>query len=344
MGADSIFVRKVGTNEPWSTPEASTYENESALQALLAENPSRITGVDEGSLAVRELQTSAGPIDICVVSPQGEITVVECKLHRNSEPRRMVLGQVMDYASALHADGLEAFHAAWKSRGGLVLDQYLEPDGLESLSLNIREGRFHLAVAVDQIDDDLRRLIEYLNVVTRDDVRVTALELSYSRHGDVEILIPSSFGAELARSKSSNSQTHLHWTWDEFVESLPSPQDQELAQMLYARLLETPNTGPFERLWCGRRPNGGIFFQIYGERFSPFQLWRSKAGKLKVFGNWTVWPSLEFAPKFAQLADTLGQSHLDGARSVPLDSINLDEFWNAALDCARALNPLTETS
>ena len=126
------------------------------------------------------------------------------------------------------------------------------------------------------------------------------------------------------------------------MESLSSPSDQEIARDLYARLTDTPKPGPFERMWCGRRPNGGIFFQVYGERYAPFQLWRSKNGQLKVFGNWTVWNSLQFDSRFARLAEILGQSHLDGASSVPVDSINIDDFWDAAVQCARALNSIPD--
>lgn len=178
MNRPSIYVRNAGSNEPWTTPDTTTYEWESDLQELLATEPSRIEGVPDGSMAVRELSTSAGPVDICVVSPDGDITVVECKLQRSSEPRRMVLKQVIDYASAVHINGRAAFHHAWKSRGGPSLESLLDPDSLENLSENIKLGRIHLALAVDRIDDNLRRLIELLNLISRDDIRGAPIQLS----------------------------------------------------------------------------------------------------------------------------------------------------------------------
>jgi len=250
----------------------------------------------------------------------------------------MVLGQVIDYASALHQDGPDAFHRAWKARGGQALDEFLEPDGLDALETSLRGGQLHLAVAVDRIDDDLRRLIEFLNVVSREDIRVTALQLSYSRHGDVEILIPSTFGAEIALAKGARTQSHVHWTWDEFLDSLPSPSDQEFAREIYDRVMSIPSTGPYNKIWCGRRPGGGVLFYVHGERFSAFQLTRGKSGDLRVFGNWNLFPSLQGDARFADLAAVLDQSHVGPSREVPADSVNLDELWRACLACDRAIN------
>lgn len=62
---------------------------------------------------MRELPTLAGQADVCIIGPGGDITVVECKLASNSERRRMVIGQVLDYASAIWQDGTETFHREW---------------------------------------------------------------------------------------------------------------------------------------------------------------------------------------------------------------------------------------
>src|SRR5690554_6157047 len=48
-----------------------------------------------------EMNTSAGPIDIVYVTPQGKLVIVETKLWRNPEARRKVIGQVLDYAKEL---------------------------------------------------------------------------------------------------------------------------------------------------------------------------------------------------------------------------------------------------
>ncbi len=78
MDKPTLLVRQIGT-EVWIEPESSSYTNEAHLQELLTSDPTRIPGIPPGSLAVKELSTSSGPIDICIVSLSGAITVVEDK-------------------------------------------------------------------------------------------------------------------------------------------------------------------------------------------------------------------------------------------------------------------------
>ena len=103
-----ILMRRA-SETPWTQPEVGSYDNEHHLQQVLAADPSRIPGVAVDSKTVMELSTAAGPIDVCVVGLDGSITVVECKLASNSERRRMVIGQVLDYASAIWSAGADRF-------------------------------------------------------------------------------------------------------------------------------------------------------------------------------------------------------------------------------------------
>lgn len=65
-------------------PETLAYDDEAYLQELLAGEPSRVLGVGPQAMAVRELSTSGGPIDVCIVDVDGSVTVVECKLASRS--------------------------------------------------------------------------------------------------------------------------------------------------------------------------------------------------------------------------------------------------------------------
>ncbi|MGG7099685.1 hypothetical protein [Rhodococcus sp. 24CO] len=190
-----LLLRRIGSTEPWDSPEMTAYENEDHLQRIIATDPQYVPGVPEGAVTVRELSTAAGPADVCIVSPDGTITIVECKLASNSERRRMVIGQVLDYASAIWVDGAKSFREQWNRQRGNDLAA-LGETALEQLDLNITEGRIDLCLAVDRIDNDLKRLVEFLNRITRDEVAVTALQLTYARHGDIEFLMPSTYAAK----------------------------------------------------------------------------------------------------------------------------------------------------
>jgi hypothetical protein len=49
----------------------------------------------------RELGTRAGSVDVVFANPDGLLTLVECKLWRNPQARREVVGQILDYAKEL---------------------------------------------------------------------------------------------------------------------------------------------------------------------------------------------------------------------------------------------------
>ena len=205
MVARTEILVRVGGTGAWTSPETMAYTDEAHLRDLLAHDPGRIPGVNAGALTVRELPTSAGFIDVTAIDEDGSITVVECKLGSNRDERRKVIGQVQDYASAIWQTGFEGFQQSWTSRGGKSLSDRLDADALRALEGNIETARIHLCVAVDRIDDDLRRLIEYLNEISRADVAVTAIQLEYARHGDAEILVPTTFGGEIAAVKARES-------------------------------------------------------------------------------------------------------------------------------------------
>jgi len=332
-----ILVRRAG-EAGWASPENLAYDNEAHLQTILTEDPSRVPGVTREARAVAELSTSGGSIDVCIVDVDGSITVVECKLASNSERRRMVIGQVIDYASAIWSDGEAAFFGAWQSRGGDDPAELLGADALDQLKRNIGEARINLCLAVDAIDGDLRRLVEYLNRVTLDHVRVTALQLAYARHGELEMLIPSTFGGEIAAAKTRTDRP-ASWTHETFFEAIASEADRQLAREFFARLQAiTEELGTWVLVWYGSRPNGGVHIHPYRLRYSPLQLWANRDGQLLLYGNWRNYSVIAKHDGFAGLAAALGQDHHGTARGVRADSLDIDAFWPVVLECARAIN------
>ncbi|WP_296745748.1 hypothetical protein [Mesorhizobium sp.] len=121
----------------------------------------------------RELSTPAGPIDNFMVTPTGLPVLAECKLWRNPEGRREVVGQILDYAKEL---------ALWTSsdlqreagrrvggKGNVLLDLVRaaghdvdEIDFNDALTLNLRRGRFLLLIVGDGIRVGVETIAEYL--------------------------------------------------------------------------------------------------------------------------------------------------------------------------------------
>jgi hypothetical protein len=80
---------------------------ETEIQALVQAHPAclpiaEIDPLFSGPVPIcTELSTPAGAIDNFMVTPSGLPVLIECKLWRNPEGRREVVGQILDYAKEL---------------------------------------------------------------------------------------------------------------------------------------------------------------------------------------------------------------------------------------------------
>ena len=290
-----------------------------------------------------ELSTSAGPIDVCVVGLDGSITVVECKLASNSERRRMVIRQVLDNASAVWSAGADRFLESWTEHAEQALRDLLEPVALDHLRANISSARIDLCLAVDLIDDDLRRLVEYLNHASSPEVAVTAIQLTYARPGDVEMLIPTTFGGEIAAAKDpTHRRAGIRWTRELLLESCVDESDKTRVLRLFELQDATrASGGDVEPLWFGSYPGGGVFFHPHGSERGPFQLWVSSDGAVMLYGNWMQYPTIQGHEEFAPVAAVLDQDHRGGQKGVPLANVDIDALWQAALEASVLINEET---
>ena len=121
----------------------------------------------------QELPTAAGPADLLFVNPNGLLTLVECKLWRNPEARREVVGQTLDYAKELNRWSYEDLDAAIRKRtGGAENSLYAiasqfggeldEVTFVDSVSRNLKRGRFLLLIAGDGIREGVENITNFL--------------------------------------------------------------------------------------------------------------------------------------------------------------------------------------
>lgn len=155
--------------------------SEADIQALVHAHPTclpiaEIDPMFSGPVPIcTELNTPAGAIDNFMVTPSGLPVLVECKLWRNPEGRREVVGQILDYAKQLSrwssSDLQREVSRRLKRDGNPLLDMVRAVDPLvdeihfnDTLTANLRRGRFLLLIVGDGIREGVEAIAEYLQV------------------------------------------------------------------------------------------------------------------------------------------------------------------------------------
>lgn len=153
--------------------------NENWLQNILFENPLSlpIKEIDPHAGALisvcMELETGAGPADILYVTKTGQLVLVETKLWRNAEARRVVVAQILDYAKQLTTWSYEDLsrQTAMASKRGPnhLLDcvRELHPDideaaFVDGVNRSLKTGDFLLIIAGDGIRYGAESLVAFI--------------------------------------------------------------------------------------------------------------------------------------------------------------------------------------
>jgi hypothetical protein len=246
---DSGILIRHGDGDAWHDPASGGFPTEAALEMLLAQSSSLLPwGLGQGLALASQVQVPpAGTADLVGVGLSGEIVLVECKLRSNAELRRSVVVQIFAYASALWRMSYDAFSIAWSNArrkepllqamqnlAGSADVEWSEEDFRDAVSANLAAGRFRLLVAVDEITDELRSIVEYVNQHTIPDLQLLALQLQYRKDGNVEILLPTVYGGEAVQSKQVEAAVPV--TEEELFAALGercSPAGLDAARKLY---------------------------------------------------------------------------------------------------------------
>jgi hypothetical protein len=234
----TLLIRDGGQGK-WRRVPSAKYRHEAHLHQLLHASPELFPWDDLGddvpqpAVAVAEMGLpGAGTTDLVYVDERGTMTVVECKLARNPESKRKVVGQILQYAAALwrlpydeferrallHLQRCHICQARLETQTGSTHSAAPSPDlagwiGAGTADFDAAEfraqaerhlaaGDFRLVIVVDRLTDDLRQTLEYANREgsTPSPINLMALELEYFEVAESgapgqEILLPHLVGA-----------------------------------------------------------------------------------------------------------------------------------------------------
>ncbi|MET4804411.1 hypothetical protein [Bradyrhizobium sp. LB11.1] len=155
---------------------------EAQIQELVHAHPSALPVAEidpmfAGPISVcREMQLGkAGRVDNFLITPTGLPVLVECKLWRNPEARREVIGQILDYAKVLSRWSFSDLQREVGSRTGMGPNALLqlvrrvapntdEIQFTDAVTANLRRGRFLLLILGDGVREDVEAIASYLQI------------------------------------------------------------------------------------------------------------------------------------------------------------------------------------
>ena len=279
-----ILIRS-NSNKEWKLAESIKVKAESELQKMLLESPSLINiseireGISPLVFAITEFGLpGSGYSDIIGFTPEGDIALIECKLATNQEIKRKVIGQILEYAAYLWKMNYEEFDDRIKKLkgksladlvGNLVSEDWDEENFRNGIIDSLANGSFILIIVVDEINDELRRIIRYLNECSESAFSLHALEMSRFHAGETEVLVPHLYGLS---TKPSTGEKSRQWTEKEFFEILEKNQPKILA---IVKEIYDWGQGEADRIRLGRgKETGSISFYYIrdGEIISVFSI------------------------------------------------------------------------
>ena len=182
--------------------------DEKWLQTLLHRHPTCIPmdqiepGLRELVPVCMELPLPSGYVDNLLITPEGDIVIVEAKLWRNPEARREVVAQALDYANSLFGMDYVALESAalkgdfdGAEKPTRLYDIFNNPDTLDepafvdAVNTNLRNGRIVVLVVGDGIRTDAESLVDGLQSHAGFHFTFALIELAIYRSGQDEDLI-----------------------------------------------------------------------------------------------------------------------------------------------------------
>jgi hypothetical protein len=270
--------------------ESRRYANESELQNFLLSFPVLIPLDDAEPDALpllpigSEVVVSSGFIDVLYIDASGMLTLAETKLKKNPEARREVVGQILEYAAALgqwstkdvetRAETFLRCDSCLPEYKGLSFQEAMAklstrstPEAGETTSVEdirariaeaLRKGQLRLIIAVDDIHEQLRRTITYLNTYSTFQIYLLQL-VRFEDQANREVFVPTLFG--YAQKANAERPKGTRWDQERFFEVLPAVKDESIQEIV--RNLYTFTSDCADLTWWGTGASEGSFSFYY---------------------------------------------------------------------------------
>jgi len=291
-----ILIRNTDSKK-WKFAESIKAKAEAELQRLLVESPSLITvdeireGVSPLIFAIREFGLpGSGATDILAFSSDGDIAIIECKLATNPEIKRKVIGQILEYAAYLWQMSYEDVDSRIQKSKGKNLVELVKESVTEDwdeerfrngVKQSLGKGSFILIIVVDEINEELKRIIRYINECSESAFSLHAFEMRRFKSEKIEVLVPHIYGIS---KKPPAGGIKKKWSEEEFFAKLEKdePNALEVVKNIY-----NWSNGKADRIWFGTGKEKGSFTFHYlkeDKTISVFSIYTN--GRLTLNYGW----------------------------------------------------------
>jgi hypothetical protein len=242
----AILLRRNGLK--WQEVDRFAFPDETHLQRLLHDSPELIPSANaDSSVFIREANLpGSGSTDLMGVDADGNILIVETKLARNQEIRRKVIGQILEYGASLWGMSYETFDGLFLAKTQKHLVDLISartpavvPELFRSaVSERLNSGQFQLLIAVDEINEELERIIAFM--AHMGGVRLEAIELNFYKTDGAEVVVPHRHGQPVT-SRTSSTTTEPKLTFEQVLLGFPDDRSRALFTFLSTRWTQEGN-------------------------------------------------------------------------------------------------------
>ena len=260
--AEQIYhLNKQGQLKPMNEER---YSQEDDLQELVADYPELLSGEQinpdnprrwilvrrEQGIADREGGGSRWSVDHLFIDQDAMPTLVEAKRRNNPEIRRRIVGQMLDYASHarftwnaedLRRDFEKRTVTAGQDPREVLIDLLREDEPdiekfWQDVEINLRTARLRLLFVADEIPEELKRIVEFLNE-QMPGIEVLAVEIKQFKGDTGSTLVPKIIGrtavATGTATRRSGSGALFRHNEQTLIDSFLEPEVQEATRRLF---------------------------------------------------------------------------------------------------------------
>ncbi len=225
----------INSGAEWELGSPQEFQDEAALHRLIQKDPQLLPLAGSPRLTVLgpQIKLGSGLADILAVESSGRPTIIEVKLGRNPEARRSVVSQILAYAAFLQGwsidrleqgplhkpladEGYESILAAVQAQDQ---EGTVDPNSFTtSLQGYLDQGDFRLVLVLDEVSEELERVVAYLDALTVQGLTIDLITLKVYDVKGAKVALPQRVSPDLsatipqtttARTRPAKSRRNL---------------------------------------------------------------------------------------------------------------------------------------